>query len=167
MLKKLLKQRNKKGFTLIELIVVLVIMAILAAAAIPAMMGYVNNAKKAQYLANCRALYLAAQSGYTEARAADQTGVTVANAADAGKYKTLDGTTVAAKIPVLVPELAGVTIAFSDTAVTAGGATGYTIQVENATSLSTLKITAIYYVFGTGTNDFVSLTPGSGTNVMD
>ena len=32
MLKKLLKQRNKKGFTLIELIVVLVIMAILVAA---------------------------------------------------------------------------------------------------------------------------------------
>ena len=39
MLKKLLKQRNKKGFTLIELIVVLVIMAILAAAAIPTMIS--------------------------------------------------------------------------------------------------------------------------------
>ena len=59
MLKKLLKQRNKKGFTLIELIVVLVILAILVAAAAPAMMGYVNQAKKASYLANCRAVYVA------------------------------------------------------------------------------------------------------------
>lgn len=35
--------RNKKGFTLIEIIVVLVILAILAAAAIPTMLGFVNS----------------------------------------------------------------------------------------------------------------------------
>ncbi len=69
MLKKMLKQRNKKGFTLIELIVVLVILAILAAAAIPMMMGYVEKARKSTYLANCRVIYVAAQAGLTEATA--------------------------------------------------------------------------------------------------
>ena len=40
--------KNKKGFTLVEIIVVLVILAILAAAAIPTMLGFVNDAIAAQ-----------------------------------------------------------------------------------------------------------------------
>lgn len=66
MLKKLMNMKKKKGFTLIELIVVLVIMAILAAAAIPTMMGYVEKARSSQYLAEGRAVYVAAQAGATE-----------------------------------------------------------------------------------------------------
>ena len=38
-------KRNKKGFTLIEIIVVLVIMGILIAIAVPSVLGYVNKAK--------------------------------------------------------------------------------------------------------------------------
>lgn len=41
------KIRNKHGFTLVEIIVVLVILAILAAVAIPSVLGYVDEAKKA------------------------------------------------------------------------------------------------------------------------
>lgn len=47
MLKKLWNKKNdKKGFTLVELIVVLIILAILAALLIPALTGYIDKAKK-------------------------------------------------------------------------------------------------------------------------
>lgn len=42
------KVHNRKGFTLIELIIVIVILAILAAIAIPAVSKYVGEAKKSQ-----------------------------------------------------------------------------------------------------------------------
>ncbi len=67
MLKKLMNMKKKKGFTLIELIVVLVIMAILAAAAIPTMMGYVDEARASQHLAEGRSVYVAATAVLTEA----------------------------------------------------------------------------------------------------
>lgn len=38
--------KNKKGFTLVEIIVVLVILAILAAISVPSVIGYVNEAKE-------------------------------------------------------------------------------------------------------------------------
>ena len=62
------RARKKRGFTLIELIVVLVIMAVLAAAAILTMMGYVEEAKGAQHVAEARIIYVAATAAYTEAR---------------------------------------------------------------------------------------------------
>ena len=40
------KKGNKKGFTLVEIIVVLVILAILAAIAVPSVLGYVEQAKR-------------------------------------------------------------------------------------------------------------------------
>ena len=39
---KKLKENNKQGFTLVELIVVLVILAFLAALLIPALTGYID-----------------------------------------------------------------------------------------------------------------------------
>ncbi|MDR0853384.1 MAG: prepilin-type N-terminal cleavage/methylation domain-containing protein [Clostridiales Family XIII bacterium] len=45
-LKQQLKKNQKKGFTLIEVIVVLVILAILAAIAIPALTGYIDEANE-------------------------------------------------------------------------------------------------------------------------
>jgi len=47
-------RRNKKGFTLIELIVVIAIIAILAAIAIPSFIGITNNATAKVNLANAR-----------------------------------------------------------------------------------------------------------------
>lgn len=41
-------RNNKKGFTLIEMIVVIVIIAILVALAVPAVMGYVQDARDAK-----------------------------------------------------------------------------------------------------------------------
>lgn len=53
--------RKEEGFTLVEIIVVIVIMAILAAIAVPSVLGYINDANNAKYIAEARAIYLACQ----------------------------------------------------------------------------------------------------------
>ncbi len=54
-MKKLL--RNKKGFTLIELIVVILILAVLAAILVPSILNYVGRANDSRDQANARQLY--------------------------------------------------------------------------------------------------------------
>lgn len=56
------KKKSKRGFTLVELIVVLVILAILAALLIPALTGYINKARKSQVVAETRMLTQAVQT---------------------------------------------------------------------------------------------------------
>lgn len=53
-------RKNKKGFTLIEIIVVLVILGILMAIAVPSVMKYIDEADNAKYLAEARAVYTSA-----------------------------------------------------------------------------------------------------------
>lgn len=60
MFKKL--KNNKKGFTLVELIVVLVILAILAALLVPALTGYIDKAREKQVIAETRQVVMAAQT---------------------------------------------------------------------------------------------------------
>lgn len=55
-------RENKKGFTLVELIVVLVILAILAAILVPALLGWIDEAKKKQYVLEARNVYIASQA---------------------------------------------------------------------------------------------------------
>lgn len=64
LLTKLHETRNKKkkGFTLVELIVVLVILAILAALLIPALTGYIDNANEKKVTAEARTALMAAQT---------------------------------------------------------------------------------------------------------
>jgi len=52
-----MKKLNKKGFTLIELIVVIAILAILAAILVPAIFGYVEEANVAKDQTNARSFY--------------------------------------------------------------------------------------------------------------
>jgi len=54
------KRLNKKGFTLIELIVVIAILAILAAILIPSLTGYIQKANDARDEASARAAYSSA-----------------------------------------------------------------------------------------------------------
>lgn len=86
---KLKKNNNKKGFTLVEIIVVLVILAILAAAAVPTMLGFVEDSKGKAEIANARAAYIACQSIATEEYAA---GVTSTISAAAGNTISKTGT---------------------------------------------------------------------------
>ncbi len=57
---KLMRRNNKKGFTLVELIVVIAILAILALILVPAITGYVSKANKSKNQANARAVYTTA-----------------------------------------------------------------------------------------------------------
>jgi type IV pilus assembly protein PilA len=59
---KALRENRKKGFTLVELIVVLVILAILAAVLVPALTGYIDRAKQKSIVAETRQVVMAAQT---------------------------------------------------------------------------------------------------------
>ncbi len=66
---KKFNENKKKGFTLVELIVVLVILAILAALLIPALTGYIDKAKRKSIVAETRQAVMAAQTVVDEAYA--------------------------------------------------------------------------------------------------
>ena len=57
---------NKKGITLVEVIVVLVIMAVLAGILVASYTGYIEKAKKDATLVEARAFYLATMTIYHE-----------------------------------------------------------------------------------------------------
>ncbi len=59
------KKKNKKAFTLIELIVVIAIIGVLIAILVPTMTGFVNDARVATANANARTIYSVAQAQAT------------------------------------------------------------------------------------------------------
>ena len=59
-------QGDKRGYTLVELMVAVSIMAILASFSTPVFTGYLKKAKASEYLVNCRALHMAAESYFIE-----------------------------------------------------------------------------------------------------
>lgn len=62
MKKTMQKLKDKKGFTLVEVIVVLVILAILAAIAIPALTGYISKAQEKAATSEARTVFVAVQT---------------------------------------------------------------------------------------------------------
>ena len=82
-MKKLL--RNKKGFTLIELIVVILILAILAAILVPSILNYVGKAGESKDQANARSLY-------------SEISIEVASLESGDSFSLASGTPIATKI---------------------------------------------------------------------
>lgn len=80
-----MKKLNKKGFTLIELIVVIAIIAALMLILVPTMNGFVNTAKKQANTANAKAVYTAIVASET----AQAAGIYAASA----RTKTICNTT--------------------------------------------------------------------------
>ena len=79
------KLKDKKGFTLVELIVVLVILAILAALLVPALTCYIDKANKEKVVSETRMVVMAAQTEASEAygkKTSNASGATATTAND-------------------------------------------------------------------------------------
>ncbi len=69
MIKKLRdKSKNKKGFTMVELIVVVVIILILAAVMVPQLLKYVDKAKQANAKADAATILSQVQADFADAQ---------------------------------------------------------------------------------------------------
>jgi prepilin-type N-terminal cleavage/methylation domain-containing protein len=66
MLKALRKNKNQKGFTLIEILIVVVIVAILAAISVPIYIEYVKSARASDAKTTINAIWQAAQVYYQD-----------------------------------------------------------------------------------------------------
>ena len=117
---------NRKGFTLIELMIVVVIIGILAAIAIPNFINMQARAKEASVKSNCHTVQLAAEDFSVQ-----NDGVYPANVGDA---TVANGTTFVSMLPhaTLLPNpfTKALTEPMDNTAVGTIGATGYTAHLD-------------------------------------
>lgn len=123
MLKKM-KNNKKKGFTLVELIVVLVILAILAALLIPALTKYIDKAKEKDVIAETRSAVMATQTLVDEAYASKNVG------SDDVKFGT-DGVTAAAVADLA--EVKASNISSTDVVITKGKVTKFVYKKAGKT----------------------------------
>ena len=82
---------NKKGITLVEVIVVLIIMAVLAGILVASYTGYIDKAKNDSALVEARAVYLAASTKYHEHYATSASATWTTVEADWNAIETLAG----------------------------------------------------------------------------
>lgn len=114
------RKNSRKGFTLVEVIVVLVILAILAAIMIPSMVKWIDKAKEKSVIVEARTVLLAAQTLASEAYAANPNTAKV----DSAAVKALAGVkgTLAADPTVVDGVVTGLAYTNGKTATYANGA---------------------------------------------
>ena len=102
-----MKKMNKKGFTIVELVIVIAVIAILAAVLIPTFSGIIEKANKSATLQEAR-------NAYTEAYADDIQDGVIDNAIN-GTAMSTDGYTVADGVASFKYEARGYTATFNGT----------------------------------------------------
>lgn len=81
-------RKDKKGFTLIEIVIVLVIIAILAAMLVPSMLGWIDDSKQKTFLSEANSIKTAVESEVVSAYAAGASGTDLNTfPADSGDVK--------------------------------------------------------------------------------
>ena len=116
--------RNKKGFTLVELMVVILIVGILAAVAIPLMQGRIDKAKWSEANATAGTIRTAVRAYAAE------TSVATANTDLAGQ--SLDDPTTLSRLGFVATDLVGTYFTGGD----------YSITTVNANGIASITVTS-------------------------
>ena len=130
---KIRKMKNKKGFTLVELIVVLVILAILAALLIPALTGYIDKAREQSLISEGAMVLTAAQA-------------TVSEAYGTGDLKVGDGGTITVTNKSALARLASQINQLAE--LKAGASWKFDVVVGSETNYKSIKIKNLIYSDG-------------------
>ena len=153
---KKLGKSSKKGFTLVELIVVIVILAVLAAMLVPALIGYIDRARKEKDYQTASTVYTAAQAAITEQYGRGKITTKAVTTISTGSYKDDNGNDV-----VLL--LAGVD---------SGKVTAYTFTTDKNLIITTGSVTiknggttATYNLAADGTWSASGVTYSGANNV--
>lgn len=87
------KQKNNKGFSLVELIVVIAIMAVLVGVLAPQLIKYVEKSREATDIQNCDSIATTLKTYYSDKEGAPETiKITVSKDADPVIYPEIDPT---------------------------------------------------------------------------
>jgi len=133
MLKKL--RRNKKGFTLAELLIVVAIIAVLVAIAIPVFTSQLEKARESADLANCRSAYGELVSAYlTQSNGSSsytKTATVVVTQQKAGWQSTSDGNAYIGSDIKVGSIASGSKIAMPNDKVGDGGTAVYTLTIDH------------------------------------
>lgn len=107
-MRNLIKNKKKKGFTLIEMVAVVAIIGILAAILVPKITGYMDEAKKTAVINQARQVVQAAEAAQMKgAKAASFSGQSVKDlkkAGDVGKFNEFLNNADTSKIEDMVYE---------------------------------------------------------------